>query len=177
MAVPSQTFTHSASTNAPLQAVWAQLDKPQTWEGISGIDRVFDPVIEEGKLSGFSFDTLIAGQRYAGSATPNARTENQVMAWNVTNSEIRGTTKVELDETTSGTLVTVTLDVSSSGFLSGMMFPMIASAISSGLPQAVDDFVAGLGESDTTDRTEGDDSADPETDSGNPPPRQPNTPF
>jgi len=106
---------------------------------------VFDPTIdEEGRLRGFSFDTVAAGRRYVGVATPHRREEGRLMSWHIQNSEIRGTTTVEIEAEESGTNVSVTLEVESRGILSGMFFPVIATAIGNGLPTAVDEFAAGL---------------------------------
>ena len=143
--MPSQTFTHTALTDASPQVVWASLDQPQTWEAIGGVDRVFDPAIDEqGRLRGFSFDTVAAGRRYVGVATPHRREEGRLMAWQIQNSEVRGITTVELGTKENHTAVSVTLEVESRGLLSGMFFPVIASAIGNGLPKAVDQFAAGL---------------------------------
>jgi len=143
--VPSQTFTHEASTDAPIEAVWAKLDQPDTWESIGGVDRVFDPKIDDqGRLIGFSFDTVAAGRKYVGKATPNERVEGKRMAWNVHNTEVRGVTTVILNRSATGTAITVVLEVESVGLLSSMIFPIIAGAIGSGLPRSVEDFAAGL---------------------------------
>jgi carbon monoxide dehydrogenase subunit G len=143
--VPSQTFTHSSSTSAPLEEVWAALDRPETWEAIGGVDRVFDAAIdEEGRLRGFSFETVAGGKSYTGVASPHRRVEGETIAWNVNSSEIRGITEVDLERDGETTTVIVTLQVESAGFLSSMFFPVVAKAIGKGMPEAVDGFVASL---------------------------------
>jgi hypothetical protein len=129
-----------------LKEVWAALDRPDTWEAIGGVDRVFDPAIdEEGRLFGFSFDTHAAGRKYVGTARPHERVEGKAMAWSVQNSEVKGIASVTLNPRATGTTITVTLQVESVGLLSSMLFPIIAGAIGSGLARAVDEFAAGLG--------------------------------
>jgi hypothetical protein len=136
---------HTATATAPIDQVWTSLDEPSTWEAIGGVDRVFDPKIDpEGRLQGFSFDTVAAGRKYVGVATPHERVEEKVMSWRVQNSEVRGVTRVELEPTNPGTVIKVTLEVQSAGLLSGMFFPIIAGAIGNGLPRAVDEFAAGF---------------------------------
>jgi hypothetical protein len=143
--VPRETFTHSAIAAAPIERVWAALDEPGTWEAIGGVHRVFDPVIDDqGRLRGFSFDTVAAGRRYVGTARPDRRDEGRLMAWRIQNSEVRGVTMVELEEVEGGTSISVTLGVESVGLLSSMFFPVVAGAIGCGLPQAVNGFAAGL---------------------------------
>lgn len=143
--MPKETFTHSAITRAKRTEVWKALDAPKTWEGIGGVDRVIDPVIDrDGHLRGFSFETAVAGKTYLGKATPKAREESRLMAWNIENSEVRGVTAVDLTDDGDGTRVEVTLEVESVGIFSSMFFPVIAKAIGSGLPQTVDAFAAGF---------------------------------
>ena len=144
--MPSQTFTHEAATRAGIADVWSALDRPDTWEAIGGVDRVFDPDIDDqGRLRGFSFETVAAGKRYVGLATPHERVEGQKMAWRVKNSEVSGVTTVELRTVADETMIAVTLEVQSAGLLSSMFFPVIAGAIGNGLPRAVDQFAEGLG--------------------------------
>ena len=140
--MPSQTFSHTSEADAPLSTVWASLDEPATWESIGGVDRVFDPVLDDGRLRGFSFETSVAGQRYLGTASPNERYEERKISWDIANSEIRGTTAVELAPHGDGTSITVTVQVESRSFLAGMFFPVIAGALGNGLPSAVDSFAA-----------------------------------
>ncbi|HET9259481.1 MAG TPA: SRPBCC family protein [Acidimicrobiia bacterium] len=143
--MPRQTFSHTSVAPASRDAVWASLDRPKTWEAISGIDRVFDSSVDhEGRLQGFSFDTEVAGRRYRGVATPGRRVEGSAMAWNVRNSEIKGVIDVALSEVADGTEVKVTLDVESASFMSAMFFPVIAGAIGNGLPDAVEVFASGF---------------------------------
>ena len=139
--MPSQVFTHEATTEAPVDAVWDRLDQPDTWEAIGGVDRVFDPKVDnEGRLLGFSFDTHAAGRKYVGTASPHERVEGKRMAWRVQNSEVKGIASVTLNPRGSGSVITVTLRVESVGMLSSVLFPLIASAIGSGLANSVDSF-------------------------------------
>ncbi len=141
--MPTETFIHTATAHAPVEEVWASLDEPGTWEAIGGVDRLFDPIIDDrGRLRGFSFDTAAGGRRYVGKATPQERDEGRLMAWHIQNSEVSGVTAVELAPVDSGTSITVTLHVESVGLLSTVFFPVVASAIGNGLPRAVDGFAA-----------------------------------
>lgn len=139
--MPKETFSHSSTTTADRSEVWSALDSPSTWEGIGGVDRVIDPVIDDvGRLQGFTFETVVAGTKYLGEATPNAREESRLMAWNIENSEMRGVTAVRLTDHGDGTLIQVTLDFESAGILSTMFFPLIARTIGNGLPRAIEKF-------------------------------------
>jgi carbon monoxide dehydrogenase subunit G len=143
--VPSQTFSHSAVAASPQDAVWKALDTPETWEGIPGVDRVFDPIIDDdARLRGFSFESTAGGRRHLGTALPEERVEGEVMAWRIETSEVHGGIRVELAPSPRGTAIEITLRVASAGIMSSMFFPVIAAAIGSGLPRAVDEFAAGL---------------------------------
>lgn len=143
--MPKETFSHTALTRAARTEVWKALDKPETWEGIGGVDKVIAPVIDnDDRLRGFSFETAVGGKIYLGKATPKAREESRLMAWNIEISEVRGVTTVQLSDDGPGTRVQVTLEVESVGMFASMFFPVIANAIGSGLPQTVDAFAAGF---------------------------------
>lgn len=144
--MPSQTFSHQATTTAPIADVWVTLDRPATWEAIGGVDRVYDPKLDEQqRLQGFSFETVAGGKRYVGTATPHDRVEGEKMAWRIESSEVRGVTTVELEPAGDGTSIRVEVQVQSTGLLSSMFFPLVAGAIGNGLPRAVDEFSASLG--------------------------------
>ena len=141
--MPKDTFSHSSKTSAARSEVWRALDWPSTWEGIGGVDRVIDPLIDDlGRLQGFTFETFVAGTKYLGEATPNAREEGRMMVLNIANSEIRGAIRVDLSDDGDGTLILVTIDVESAGMLSAMFFPVIARSIGNGLPRAIEEFAA-----------------------------------
>lgn len=121
------------------------LDRPDTWEGIAGVDRVHDPVFDaDNRLRGFSFETRIGGSPYPGKASPRERVERRTMAWDISSAHIKGWTSVELGDLDGGTEVRVTIHVESVGFLASMMFSSIAGAIQRGFADTVEDFAASL---------------------------------
>lgn len=141
--VPTRTFSHSVMVDAPRETVWAELEKPETWEAIGGVDRVHDAVIDEkGRLEGFSFEAKAAGKTFPGLAIPQAREEGRVMAWAIDTSEVDGVIGVELTDEEERTRLTVTVEVESRSTLSAVFLPAIASAIGNGLPAAVEAFAA-----------------------------------
>ena len=99
---------------------------------------------QEDQLQGFSFESLAAGKRYLGRATPAGREPEEMMAWDIETSEIRGRIVVSLAGTGEGTRVDVTLRMESVGVLSSVFFPVIAAAIEDGFPRSVDEFAAHL---------------------------------
>ena len=67
------------------------------------------------------------------------------MSWVIDSSEVRGVTGVDLHDVEEGTLVTVTIEVETAGVLSALFFPVIVTAMRNALPEAVEEFAAGLG--------------------------------
>ena len=143
--MPGSTFTHSATTSKDAASVWAELDKPATWEGIPGVSRVVDPKVDkEGRLQGFGFETKVGGNVYRGRATPAGREEGRLMAWAIDSSEIEGKITVRLQSNGDGTDVGVELEAEGAGLLGSLIFPVISAAIGNGFGATVEDFVADL---------------------------------
>ena len=143
--MPGQSFQHSEDTPRAPAEVWKSLDEPATWEAIPGVDRVIDPVMgSDGRLQRFSFESDIGGRKYVGKATPAGRDEGRRIAWDIDSSEIKGKIAIHLEQQGQGTRVNVELQVEGAGMLGSLLFPVIASAIGSGFPVTVEEFVAGL---------------------------------
>lgn len=143
--MPFQTFAASATTNAASETVWEHLDRSETWEGITGVDEVFDEVRGPfGELQGFKFYSSLGGRRYIGSAAPDGRVEGRSLTWNIQTPEIKGSITVALKAAETSTVVDVTMRVESVSVIAAMAFPFIAAAIGNGFQATVDDFVTGL---------------------------------
>lgn len=143
--MPGQTFTANALATASIADVWKRLQVPATWEGISGVDSVFEPRHDEsGQLAGFKFHSTAAGRQYAGVATPGPREHEASLTWDIATSEIKGWVRVNLQPMDDGTRVEVTMQVESVSMIAAFGFPLIASAIARGFQQTVDDFAASV---------------------------------
>jgi hypothetical protein len=132
--VASQTFTHSAGFEGSVEDAWAILQDAPTWGSIGGVEAVSDAHHgPDGRLLSYSFSATVAGKRYPGRARVITSQPPDHMVVEIDTSELAGTISVWLrPEPTSGA-ITVELAVRSKGLLSGMMFPLIAGAIGSGL--------------------------------------------
>lgn len=143
--MPGQTFTAYALTAVPIADVWERLQVPATWEGISGVDSVFEPRHDQsGQLAGFKFHSTAAGRQYVGVARPGRRVHESSLTWEIATSEIKGWVRVDLQPLETGTRVKVTMHVESVSMMASFGFPFIASAIDNGFQQAVDSFAAGM---------------------------------
>jgi carbon monoxide dehydrogenase subunit G len=143
--VPGQTFTASASTTASSGAVWDRLQVPETWEGISGVDSVFEPRHDEsGQLVGFKFRSTAVGRQYEGTATPGPREHEASLTWNIATSEIKGWVRVDLGPGNDGTRIEVTMHVESVSMMASFGFRFIAAAIRDGFQETADDFARSM---------------------------------
>lgn len=137
--LPGQKFNGSARVDAPPDEVWARLNDPKTWEGIPGVDRVYDPQQdEEGHLTGFKFDSKAMGRTYVGTASAARREEFVSLAWEISTSDIGGVITVQTDRIDGETLVNVALEVSPVSMMASLAFPLIANAIEAGFQESVD---------------------------------------
>lgn len=146
--MPDQTFTASASTTASVGQVWNRLQVPGTWEGISGVDSVFEPRHDEsGQLVGFKFTSTAAGRQFVGTATPGKRDHESSLTWDIATSEIRGWVRVALQPFDNGTRIEVTMHVEAVSMMASFGFRFIAAAIANGFQETADDFAAGMSRS------------------------------
>ncbi len=144
--MPSETFRHAATTEAEPTTIWSALNRPSTWEAVPGVDRVYDPVIDDtGRLRGFLFESVAAGKTFIGRASPADRVEETAMAWDILTTELKGLVRVDIEKADDVTQVAVSLAVEAVGMLSAIFFPVIVSSIGNGFEPAVELFVVSLG--------------------------------
>lgn len=140
--VPSDVFRHSATTPVELDSVWVQLQDPEKWKAMGGIDEIHDPRIEEDLLKGFAFTSRIAGTAYRGRATTTEAVHLERMVVDVDTSELKALLTVDLKPIDASTQLDVTMRLSSKSFLASMMWGLVASTVGSGLPQRTAEMIA-----------------------------------
>lgn len=143
--MPSRTFHARASTRATTDTAWAALQRPGIWEGIAGVDEVTDARHgPDGLLTGFAVRATVGGTAYPGTAVVTASRAPTAMRVDVTTEGLAADIDVTLRTTDAETSVSVSITVTSRGFLGGLVFPVVAEAIGSGLDRTVADFAARL---------------------------------
>ena len=65
--MPSATFTETVTIDADPANVWDQLQEPDVWASLGPVQKVWDPIIEDGVLTGFTWSTDIGGKVYEGT--------------------------------------------------------------------------------------------------------------
>jgi len=67
------------------------------------------------------------------------------MTMGISSDQLKGDITVELHPVATGTEVTVRMAMEPAGFLSSLLFPVVATAVAKGFPAAVERFAADLG--------------------------------
>lgn len=139
----SQTFTHTAAFTGTVGQAWIALQDASTWGSIGGVDQVHDAHHgPDDRLLSYGFIATVAGKRYAGSARVVESTPPDRMVVDIDTSELSGSITVHLRPAEHSGAISVELAVRSKSLLSGMMFPLIASAIGTGLGANVEAIAA-----------------------------------
>lgn len=140
--MPSDIFRHSANSDLDVDQVWQQLQQPEKWKAMGGIDEIHDPSIEAELLRGFAFTSRIAGTSYRGRATTTEAIHRERMVVDIDTSELKAVLTVELTPLDASTRLDVTMRLSSKSFLASMMWGLVASTVGSGLPQRTAEMIA-----------------------------------
>jgi hypothetical protein len=146
--MPSATFSESVTIDAAPGAVWDRLQDPDIWATLGPVQKVWDPVVEDGVLKGFDWSTNIGGKVYEGTgkALDYERPDRYRLVLDT--SEMAGTITAELSGANpGGTEAVVGIEIRSKGLLSSMFFPAIRNAIGSGFPGQVADMGAAISSS------------------------------
>lgn len=141
-AVPTAHFSHSATASVSLNDAWAQLQVPQTWQAIPGVNEVFDPQFEPDRsLTAFLFRSTAAGTNYEGTATVVSADAPTAMSLAIDSSEVAAIVDTSLTDVGGGSVeIAVSIELESKGFLAGMFFPVVARVVENGLPESVQEF-------------------------------------
>ena len=138
--MPSATFSESVTIDAAPADVWDRLQDPAIWATLGPVQKVWDPVIEDGVLQGFDWSTNIGGKLYEGTGKALDRQRPDRYQLVLDTSEMAGTITAELSAgNPSGTEAVVEIEIRSKGLLSSRFFPAIKHAIGSGFPDQVAD--------------------------------------
>lgn len=141
--MPSATFSETVVIDADPAAVWDRLQEPDIWASLGPVERVWDPIIEDGVLTGFAWSTDIGGREYEGTgkALDHARPDCYRLVLDT--SEMAGTITARLSpDGHDGTEAVVEIHIRSKGLLSSLFFPAVRNAIGSGFPNHVSDLGA-----------------------------------
>lgn len=143
--MPSATYQHSITIDADSAQVWDGLQDPDIWSSLGPVQKVWDPAIEDGVLTGFQWSTEMGGITYEGTGTATIRERPEQYQLVLDTSEMAGTITVDLmNGSEGGTEVAVTVELRSKGFLSSVLFPMVSRAVGDGLPEQVEDMATRL---------------------------------
>lgn len=135
----SAEFSHTVIAPTTRQFAWQQLQIPETWEGLAGVDEVFDVHHDpDGLLTAYRFRATAASQVYEGTAATVESTNPSMMAIEIATSEVTGRITTRLTEAEAGVAVNVHVLLRSKGFLATLFFPVITQALVTSLPAQVE---------------------------------------
>ena len=138
--MPSATFSENVTIDADPSNVWDQLQEPDVWASLGPVQKVWDPIFDDGVLTGFTWSTDIGGKVYEGTGKAISHQRPDRYELLLDTSEMSGTITAELSAANpGGTEAVVAIELKSKGLLSSMFFPAIKNAIGSGFPQQVSD--------------------------------------
>ena len=138
--MPSATFSESVAINVDPPEVWDQLQEPDVWASLGPVQKVWDPIVEGGVLTGFTWSTDIGGKVYEGTGKVLNHNRPDRYQLLLDTSEMAGTITADLSPgNPGGTDAVVEIEIRSKGLLSSMFFPAIKNAIGSGFPGQVSD--------------------------------------
>lgn len=138
--MPSATFSHTVTVDAPPSAAWAALQDPDTWSRIGPVSEVDNPSHhDDGTLASFDWFADIGGKRYRGEALGGDYEADRRFTMTLDTSELAGDVVATIDAADSGTDVTVEITFRTKGMLSAMFFPAIKQALASGFAQQIED--------------------------------------
>lgn len=144
--MPSSTYRHTITIDVEPELAWDGLQQPDIWSSIGPVQKVWDPVVEDGVLEGFQWSTDIGGVVYEGTGTATVRERPERYELVLDTSEVAGTITVDLSPANpGGTDARVTVELRSKGLLSSMFFPIVSRAVGDGLAEQVDAMAAKLG--------------------------------
>lgn len=122
--------------------MWVQLQNPEKWKAMGGIEEIHEPRFEADLLKGFDFTSRIAGTHYRGRATTTETVAQERMVVNIDTSELRAVLTVELAPIDASTRLDVTMRLQSKSFLASMMWGLVSATVGSGLPERTAEMVA-----------------------------------
>lgn len=142
--MPSQAFSHTAVARVGIDQVWVALQDPETWKEIGGVTEISNPRFDELGLLSYAFGLAIAGKNYRGQAQRAEAEERRRMAMRIDTNQMNGRIEVDLEPIGEETNVRVGMEIGSRGFIAGLMFPVISSAVANGFEAAARQFVRSL---------------------------------
>ena len=138
--MPSATFTETVTIDADPASVWDQLQEPDVWASLGPVQKVWNPIFDDGVLTGFTWSTDIGGKVYEGTGKTISYQRPDRYELLLDTSEMSGTITADLSAANpGGTEAVVAIELRSKGLLSSMFFPAIKNAIGSGYPGQVND--------------------------------------
>lgn len=139
-------YQHRATTTASLATVWERLQDPATWATVAGVDGTTQHRFDGSSLVGFSFEAMIGGVPYRGTARVVESQPQTSMTLAIKSSEVLGTIGVSPMTTPSGVELDVVMTMRPAGMLGAVVFPVVTAAVSRNFIDSVERLATELNE-------------------------------
>lgn len=140
------TANHTVHVASPPDSVWWRLQQAETWEALGPVNSVWDADHDaSGILRSYRWAANAGPQDIAGTARTTSAERDRHFEMELAASGITGSLRADIMPNSSGCDLTVTLTLQPEGFLLTAVFPIVARAITSGLPRQVEEFAAAFG--------------------------------
>lgn len=143
---PVAAANHTVHIPAPPDSVWWRLQQAETWAALGPVTRVWDADHDaHGFLRSYRWSADAGIQSVEGTASTTSAERDRHFEVELSASGISGSLRADITPNSSGCDLTVTLTLQPDGFLLAAVFPMVARAITSGLPGQVEEFADSFG--------------------------------
>lgn len=150
--MPSETFTHHSVARVPIARAFRALHRLETWREIGGVTSVTNAIFDEKGLAGYDFTVTAGGRDHLGQARRLEVDYERRIVMGVNSEQLLGKITVVLDPLDEQTQVDMNMEMTSRGFLAGMLFRVISGSVASNFADVAERFVASLAMSpDPTD--------------------------
>ena len=131
---------HPVEIAAPVRAVWLELQKAQTWNGLSGIANITDVVETKELLSSFAFTATVAGAPRPGKAVVSRAAVDEHLDIKIEQKDMSLRIVMNLEPTHTGTKLLIGLEAEPKSFMVRLAWGAIIASVESGFPAEAESF-------------------------------------
>ena len=142
--MPSETFTHRSVATVPIARAFQALHRLETWREIGGVTSVTNAFFDEKGLAGYDFSVTAGGMDHRGQARRLEVEHEHRIVMGVNSELLLGKIIVVLVPWDEQTQVDLAMEMTSRGFLGGMLFPVISGSVAANFADVAERFVASL---------------------------------
>ncbi len=133
---------HPVEIAAPVRAVWLELQKAKTWNGLSGIANITDVVETKELLSSFAFTATVAGAPRPGKAVVRRADVDEHLDVDIQQKDMSLRIVMNLEPSEAGTRLLIGLEAEPKSFMVRLAWGAIIGSVESGFPAEAESFAS-----------------------------------